>query len=402
MGGKRYQDENVYEAAKERIRRVFAEFPRICVAFSGGKDSTVLLHLALEVARETDNREVHAMFIDLEAQYAATIAHVEEMFSLPMVVPHWICLPINLRNAVSAFQPYWCAWDPTQQEHWVRSLPKHCIHNPEYYPFYKHRMEFEQFVPAFNEWFAGNDRAAFLVGIRADESLNRYKAVRKGSALKKCAHNGIAWSSMHTRKSRAVSFFPIYDWHFSDIWTYIGNNNHPYNKLYDWMYLTGMPYSEMRICQPYGDDQRKGLDLFHKIEPETWTRVVARVEGANWGAHYCRQKMLGYHGGLGLPPAFQTWQEYANFLLTTMPAAMREVYQRRINVFFDWWDRNGYPQHRVPDAGTPELENKRAQPSWRRVAVSILKMDMGKGLSFGHAQADTARLIETKERYFDL
>ena len=45
-----YLNKNVYEAAKERIRFVYEEFKNVIVNFSGGKDSTTVLHLALEVA----------------------------------------------------------------------------------------------------------------------------------------------------------------------------------------------------------------------------------------------------------------------------------------------------------------------------------------------------------------
>lgn len=401
---KKYLIKNVYEAALERINLVFDEFPRVCVAFSGGKDSTVLLHLTLEVARARGILPVYAMVIDLEGQYKSTIDHIREMFSSPDVVPYWICLPINLRNAVSAYFPYWCAWEPGREKDWVRDMPDHpaVIKNQEYFSFYKYRMEFESFVPEFNEWFAGDEGGATVVGIRADESLNRFKAVRKAATKKKCAYKDIYWSSMHKAKSKAVSFYPIYDWRFEDIWAYIYKNNLPYNKLYDYMYLAGTPPVEMRICQPYGDDQRKGLDMFHKIEPDTWFRIVQRVEGANWGALYARQKFLGYKGSLGLPPTFNTWQQYAEFLLRTMPPDLAAVYHRRIDVFFDWWAGNGYPIQNVPDDGDRVLEGKKLQPSWRRVAVSILKMDMGKGLSFGFNRKDTDRLIEIKERYENL
>ena len=46
------------------------------------------------------------------------------------------------------------------------------------------------------------------------------------------------------------------------------------------MHKAGVKLSLQRICQPYGDDQRRGLWLFHLIEPETWAKVVARVNGA--------------------------------------------------------------------------------------------------------------------------
>lgn len=308
MAVKHYRDLNVHDAAKARLRLVFQHFERVCVAFSGGKDSSVTLHLALEVAREMKRGPVHAVFIDLEGQYQATIAHVTEMFDRPDVQPWWVCLPINLRNASSLREPYWCAWEPGREADWIRPLPSHpsVISDPARFPFYRHRMEFEEFVPEFNRWLARDASTAFLVGIRSDESLNRYLAVKRRT--KKCAwtppgaHKPLPWSTSDKSGDGGVTFFPIYDWKFENLWRYTGEHGHAYNRLYDQMLRAGVAFSQMRICQPYGDDQRKGLDLFHKLEPATWFRTVKRVEGANYAARYCRQRFLGYRGGLGLPP----------------------------------------------------------------------------------------------------
>lgn len=393
---KRYSDTDVLEAAKQRLRLVFAHFDRVCVAFSGGKDSSVLLHLALEVARETGKGPVHAVFIDLEGQYRATVDHVTEMFGRADVRPWWICLPLNLRNASSLEEPYWCAWEPGREGDWVRPMPSHpaVISDPAFFPFFRHRMEFEEFVPAFNEWLAKDVPTAFLVGIRSDESLNRYLAVKRSAHVKRNAWTPagtaapVQWSSRHTPNGRAVTFFPIYDWKFGDLWRYTADRGNAYNRLYDHMHRAGVAFSQMRICQPYGDDQRKGLDLFHRIEPDTWFRVVKRVAGANYAARYSRQRFLGYRGGLGLPPTFSTWRQYSRFLLESMPPALREVYLRRISRFIDWWGRHDYPLPVWPDAGEPALENRKAQPSWRRVALSLLKQDMARSLSFGFARRD--------------
>lgn len=43
-----YSEQNVYEAAKERIRQLFSIGGRLGVCFSGGKDSTALLHITLK------------------------------------------------------------------------------------------------------------------------------------------------------------------------------------------------------------------------------------------------------------------------------------------------------------------------------------------------------------------
>ncbi|MEP1486788.1 MAG: DUF3440 domain-containing protein, partial [Algibacter sp.] len=70
--------------------------------------------------------------------------------------------------------------------------------------------------------------------------------------------------------------YPIYDWRTEDIWRYVGKEKLKYNKLYDYFYLCGISIHKMRICQPYGDDQRQSLEYYHEIEPETWSKVVAR------------------------------------------------------------------------------------------------------------------------------
>lgn len=376
---KTYRTQTVFEAALERLGFLFDEFSRVCVSFSGGKDSTVLLHLALRVARERGRLPLDVLFIDLEGQYRATIEHVEEMVALPEVRPWWICLPLNLRNAVSVYEPHWCCWEPGREAHWVRPLPEHpcVISDPAAFPWFRYRMEFEEFVPAFQEHLVAGEPTACLVGIRADESLNRYRAIVKDRASR---YRGRGWTKRNGPCS--VSAYPIYDWRTEDVWAFIGKEGLAYNRLYDHMYLTGKSIHEMRICQPYGDDQRKGLDQFHKIEPDTWFRIVQRVSGANFGALYCGQKLLGYHRGLGLPPG-HTWESYTELLLETLPEASRRHFLQKFGVFLRWWRTHGGWTGEIPDQAAPELEAAKKIPSWRRMAMCLLKNDFWcKSLSF--------------------
>jgi len=430
MSGKRYLQTNVYDAAVERMRITFDNFDKVCVSFSGGKDSSVTMHLAHQVAQEKQ-KKFYVLFIDLEGQYKVTIQHIEEMMSLSTIKQFfWVCLPLNLRNAVSSFEPFWCCWEPESKEYWVRDLPTYdcVIADQLYFPFYWYRMEFEHFTPRFAHWLADGKSFASVVAIRADESLNRYRSIVREN---KRRFEGYGWTTQvddpdNNDAEGIYNVYPIYDWKVQDIWTYVGKHSIAYNRLYDYMYLSGMSLSEMRICQPYGDDQRRGLDCFHKIEPDTWFRIVQRVSGANYGAKYARQKFLGYHRGLGLPDG-QTWESYAKLLLSTMPPVARDHYVKKINVFLKWWanycgedtrlhtvmpedefDELGlYCSGLIPYSGyegteVPDVKEWR-DPLWKRIAMCLLKNDfLCKMLGFSQTKYQAKQYAELKERYADI
>jgi predicted phosphoadenosine phosphosulfate sulfurtransferase len=395
---------DVLTAARERIAWTFDNYPRVYVSYSGGKDSTVMLHLVMEEARKRQRR-VGILFVDLEGQYKLTIDHNEAMYEMyaDLGDPYWVALPIHLRNAVSVYETHWVCWEPGKREAWVREPPESAIVDPDAFPFFRPGMEFEEFVPAFGEWYSratpwddgGPEDAqatACFVGIRSDESLNRYRTVASAT---KASVDGKRWTTQVTEN--VANIYPVYDWKTADLWTYQGKNPElPYNRLYDMMYKAGLTINQMRICQPYGDDQRRGLWLFHLIEPETWARIVARVNGANTGAMYIQESgnMTGYRR-ISKPPQ-HTWRSFASLLMQSMPPRTQEHYENKMAIFQRWWMARGYPDG-IPDEAPYELEAARKAPSWRRVCKSLLRNDYWvKGLGF------TQHRSEAYSKYLDL
>jgi predicted phosphoadenosine phosphosulfate sulfurtransferase len=384
---------DVLTASQERIRWVFDNFQRVYISFSGGKDSTVMLHLAMEEAIRR-GRTVGLLFIDLEGQYKMTIDHVRSCYERyrEHIEPFWVCLPIHLRNAVSVYQTHWVCWDDEKQDAWVRPLPPESIHDQEFFPFFHSGMEFEEFVPEFGRWYAKGERCACLVGIRSDESLNRFRTI--ASRVKE-PWDGKQYSTRVIGQQYNV--YPIYDWRTQDIWTYHGKDpDKQHNRLYDIMHKAGLTPSQMRICQPYGDDQRRGLWLFHLIEPETWARVVSRVNGANGGALYIQEwgNVNGYRK-ITRPPG-HTWKSFAQLLIGSMPPKTRTHYENKVTVFAKWWMDRGYKEG-IPEEAPYELEAKRKAPSWRRVCKSLLRNDYWcKGLGFSQHKS------EAYMKYLDL
>lgn len=396
-------DKNVYQAAVERYEYIFTHFERVCISFSNGKDSGVLLNLAIEVARKLDKLPVNVLYIDMEAQYQHAIDYTYSTFNREEVTGWWVCLPIHLRNAVSQFQAHWLCWDPEKQDAWVREMPTHeCVVSDEaYFPFFRRGMEFEEFTPAFAEWFSQGKSSCSVVGIRSDESLNRFRTIKSES---KITYHGKQWTTKLFRDKENVEIYnayPIYDWRVEDIWTANARFGWTYNRIYDLMYMAGVPLHKQRLCQPYGDDQRQGLYLFKALEPETWAKIVNRVEGANFGNRYTEtdKTTLGNYK-VNLPPG-HTYESYANFLLNTIPPYQAEHYREKINKFLKWWQTEGIQV--IPDKADPKLEALRKTPSWRRICKVLLKNDYWcKGLSFTQTKRDMEKQVEIITKYSDL
>lgn len=391
--GKKSLGKNVLEAAKERIEWTFDNFERVYLSFSAGKDSTVMLHLVAEEARKR-KRKFAVLLVDLEGQYQFTIEHAEAMFEeyKDVAEPYWSCLPIALRNAVSVYEPKWTPWDKDRKDDWIRELPKLAISDEKYFDFFHKDMEFEEFVPLFGEWYAQGKECACLVGIRADESLNRFRTIASTSKTRK---DDKQWTTLVT--DNVYNVYPIYDWKTQDIWAYHGKNpSKRSNKLYDYMHKAGVPLAMQRICQPYGDDQRRGLWLFHLIEPQTWAKIVSRVNGANSGALYIQENgnINGYNKIQ--KPDGHTWKSFALMLINSMPPKTKEHYQNKILLFRRWWIARGYSPD-IPDEATLDMEMKRDVPSWRRVCKSLLRNDYWcKGLGFSQHKS------EAYHKYMDL
>ena len=389
MNRKKYIQQNVLSASKERIKSIFDDFEKIYISFSGGKDSTVMTHLVMQEAIKR-GRKVGLLIIDLEAQYSATVEHIEEIIEeyKDHIDLHWFCGELLLRNAVSDFEPKWVCWDESKKGSWVREKPEMAA-SLDQYDFYVPKMEFEELMVIFGKWYAGDKSCAAFIGIRSDESLHRYRAIT--SQKNGLTHKGKKWTTKIS--NNLYNAYPIYDWRTEDIWLY--HFKHPeksYNKIYDMMTRAGVKFSNQRLCQPFGDDQKKGLWLYHILEPMTWYKLLNRVSGVNSGALYVQDKGNITGAQDITKPEGHTWQSYTNFLLKSLPAKMRDHYKERFVKFISGWKQRAYTA--IPDQAPHDLEVKCWAPSWKRMARCILRNDYYcKGLG------QTQPLSEAYEKY---
>lgn len=426
---KTYNNKDVYTAAKERIEYIFDEFEHICISFSGGKDSGTVLNMCIDEARKR-KRKIGVLFIDLEAFYKKTIEFVERMLenNKDVLEPYWICLPMESPNSLSYLEPTWIWWDKEKEPIWVRPMPKkEYVINEENNPldFYKKNMPFEEFIKHFGNWYGKGEKTATLVGIRTDESLNRFRAIAGTKSMYKD-------KNYSTKVNENVyNFYPIYDWSVEDIWTYNGKFQKDYNKLYDLFYKAGVSIHKMRVDEPFGNEAKAGLSMFRVIEPDTWAKVVNRVSGANFGNIYSGNKIMNAHYKL---PKNHTWKSFTFFLLDTLPPEISEHYKIKFSKFIKYWVEKGCPvseehikimEETCPDAiinthefskrgkgdkevikftkvvdEIPGVDNKDDVLTWRRMAMCIIKNDYTcKSLSFGMTKDLTVRQKAIMEKY---
>lgn len=366
---KTFLDVNVLDAAKDRINWTFDNFDRIYCSFSAGKDSGVMTHLVMEEARKR-NRKIGLFFLDWECQFDLTIKFAKQIFDeyQDVIEPYWVSVPIKTWNACSMYEPEWTAWDEEKKNLWVREKDEISIKDGEFFPFWYPGIMFEEFVPTFGQWYAKGEKCACFVGIRAQESLNRFRTVSREKPM----YEGKAFTTNVVENVWNV--YPIYDWNTEDIWRYHGKTGKSYNKLYDRMHQAGMTIHQMRICEPMGDESRKGLWLYQVVEPVTWSKLVLRINGANTGKVYSNEKgnIMGNHS-ISLPSG-HNWESFAKSLLTSCPPKTAEHYKNKIAVYINWWKKHGY-ENGIPDEAPLKIENAGKAPSWRRVCKTLLKND---------------------------
>ena len=387
-----YTDKNVFDASLERIEFAFDNFDNLCVSYSGGKDSTVMIQLVNMIAKKR-NRKFDVLFIDMEAQYLMTIEHIKTLKNKLECIRdfYWVCLPLSLRNAVSVFEPRWICWEKAKKDKWVREMPEFAINEDNnIFPFFRYAMEFEEFVPEFEKWYQEKKggMCGSFVGIRCDESLNRFRTI---VSQKKDRLKDKPWTTRNKPLKNSYSIYPIYDYRTEDVWIATFNNNFEYNYVYELMYKNGLGIHQQRLCQPFGDDQKNGLDQYRAIEAENWDKLLKRVAGVNFGNIYCRTSALG--NIKSEKPEHLTWQEWALYLLESIGIYNKKLekhYAIKIKKLFKYWEEKcGCTLDMIEDEADKKMESLKIVPSWRRVARALERNDFFlTRLSFGETKSD--------------
>jgi predicted phosphoadenosine phosphosulfate sulfurtransferase len=427
-----YKTQNVYDASIERIDYIFKNFKKIYVSFSGGKDSGVMLNLVVEYMRKNDIKEkVGLMVLDNEANYTLSTEFMHRIISanLDLLDVYWCCLPITLPCTVSSYSVDWQCWGEEDKDRWIKPMPDNeyivNIKNHKF-DFFEENMQYDDFWDSFGEWYANGEDCACLIGIRTDESLNRFRAIMND---RKTMHGGKFWTKKNGKN--VYNCYPIYDYKTDDIWIANYINDWDYNKLYDIFWKAGLSVGQMRVASPFMSESKSSLNLYRVIDSNIWSRLCARVSGANFAATYGKQ--LNYRS-FSLPKG-HTWKSFVKFLLDTLPEEVAENFKSRFAQSIKYWWRVGrglddstikdlksigvdfvlgnktrhgnkdkYCVRMLPPDHLDELKKHPSEvTSWKRFAITILKNDHTcKYLGLAPSQEQAKRMKEIKNKYKNL
>jgi len=332
-----YGKQNVFDAALDRIRWLFDEFPNVIVGVSGGKDSTVVYNLALQVAREKGRLPLKCLFVDQEAEWEATIDTIRLIMENPEVEPLWFQMPIKLFNATSTTDHWLMCWDKAAEERWMRPQESYSIKENNY-----GTERFAELFPAIIKKDYPNIKTCYIAGMRTEESPTRAMALTHDLTYKH-----VTWGANLNKTHKHYTFYPIYDWSYSDVWKAIHDNDWHYNAVYDAQYNYGVPLQNMRVSNVHHETAVGTLFYMQEIEGQTYQRLTQRIAGIDMAGKMGKADYFPKE----LPFMFATWGEYRDFLLDKLidnpdwKASFAKTFARHDEIYAETMGAKMYKEH---------------------------------------------------------
>lgn len=261
-----YLDMNVVDAARERLRHVYDTFDEVWLQFSGGKDSTAVLYLMKELHEERGLGPVNVIYRDEEMLPPSVHDYVCSVRDLPWVNMEWYCMPYGSEVWTLGSREYIMLWSPlrAKEGRLVREMPPWAIRAEDF------GLDPAKPLTESIDYYTmqgKKGRVAFVTGVRANESMIRYR-----SCVQKLHENYIV-IPFRMKKSIPLRFAKvIYDWTADDVFKFIiEEHNAPYCPYYDWAIATG---SNQRIGIPLHAVAVRRITDVVMTEPEFYDRIV--------------------------------------------------------------------------------------------------------------------------------
>ena len=207
----------------EEIRRVITKEYRKkhsdpwIVAYSGGKDSTLLLQLVwetlLSLAPEERRRKVHVIANDTLVESPVVIQHLKDSLQEISLAAASAKLPIAIRIS----QPY------IDQTFWVNVIGRGYIPPTRNFRWCTDRMKIQPTNRLITEILSQHKRAVLLVGTRRSESQTRRRNMDR---------HGVSANKMnpHSSIKNCRMFAPLADLEDNEVWMVLMQRRPPWGN----------------------------------------------------------------------------------------------------------------------------------------------------------------------------
>lgn len=284
----RQLDIDVLEAARQRIRNIFANGLPVYLSFSGGKDSLVLADLTAQLIEqgEIDATQLRVEFVDEEAIFPCVEAVVHQWrnkFRMLGARFDWYCLEVkhfSCLNQLESDESFIC-WDRYKSDRWVRQPPPFAIRShpllaPE--PYQVHVPSKEWYgarAETYQTFLARLDDGLHMTGVRLYESIVRRQAI-----------------AAQLGQNKRATIEPIYDWKDVDVWRYLLERNIEIPAAYLHLFQVGVRRTQLRISQFFSVDTAPVLARVAEFYPSLMERVLKREPTAYLVSLYWDSEMF--------------------------------------------------------------------------------------------------------------
>lgn len=208
-----------------------------------------------------------------------------------------------------------------------------------------------------------------------------------------------------------------------DLWTQMEFLDHLF-------YYAGVPLHKQRVASPFLSEGMEAIHLYQVIEPDTWGRLIGRVNGVNFAGLYGGTTAMGWQK-ITKPKHF-TWEQYMYFLLDTLPPGIKQNYLDKLSTSVKFWRERGgcldeETIERLKNAGVKmsvgedtnynttkkpvrmeyqqdyKGKNFKDIPTYKRMCICIIKNDhLCKYMGFSLTKNEMERRAAIKEKYKNL